>query len=268
MRLSAETLATLPAAVARPHFDRAQLQPGIVHLGIGAFARAHLLPATDAAVAASGDVRWGVVGISLRQPDTRDALAPQQGLYTLALRDETGARLQVVGSLLQVLVAPEDPDAVVRCLAADSTRIVSLTITEKGYHAQADGAADFIARALLQRRAAGQGGFTLLSCDNLPANGQALRRVVLQRAHALQDGLAAWIEAHCSFPCCMVDRIVPRTTDDDRMQVDSALGVHDAWPVVGEPFMDWVIEDHFVAGRPDWPLAVPASWPRPRPSRP
>ena len=252
LRLSPESLGTLPDGVARPSFDRTQLRPGIVHVGLGAFARAHLLPATDAAVAASGDLRWGVVGVSLRQPGTRDALAPQQGLYTLALRDGGSSQLQVVGSLLAVLVAPEDPEAVLQRLADADTRIVSLTITEKGYHAQPDGAADYVARALRRRRALGRGGFTLLSCDNLPANGRALRRVVLERADAMQAGLADWVDAHCRFPCCMVDRIVPRTTDADREQVDAALGLHDAWPVLGEPFMDWAIEDDFVAGRPDW----------------
>jgi fructuronate reductase len=251
-RLNPQTLAALAPGVAGPTFDRSRLQAGIVHLGIGAFARAHLLPATDAAIAASDDLRWGVVGVSLRQPDTRDALAPQDGLYTLALRDGGGSALQVVGSLLRVLVAPEDPQAVLQQLAAPETRIVSLTITEKGYHAQPDGAADFIARAAQQRRAAGLAGVTLLSCDNLPANGQALRRVVLQRAQALQPGLDDWITRHCRFPCCMVDRIVPRTTADDRQQVAAALGLDDASPVVGEPFMDWAIEDDFANDRPDW----------------
>lgn len=264
-RLDPSTLASLPPGVQRPGFDRTGLQPGIVHLGLGAFARAHLLPVTDAAIAASGDRRWGVVGVSLRQPDTRDALAPQQGLYAMALRDAVGTRMQVVGSLLQVLVAPEDPDAVTARLAAPTTRIVSLTITEKGYHDGPDGAADFVARALQRRRRAGQGGFTLLSCDNLPSNGQVLRRIVLQRAAGLEPGLDEWIEAMCSFPCCMVDRIVPRTTDADRAQVATALGVHDAWPVVGEPYLDWAIEDRFVAGRPDWTAGggrfVPAAEP-------
>lgn len=264
-RLHPDILATLPAAVQRPPFDRGALQPGIVHLGIGAFARAHTLPITDAAIAASGDARWGVVGVSLRQPDTRDALAPQDGLYALALRDAGGARLQVVGSLLQLLVAPEDPQAVLQALAAPTTRLVTLTITEKGYHAEPDGAADYLARALQQRRAGGLGGMSMLSCDNLPSNGQVLRRVVLQRAAELDATLADWIAGACSFPCCMVDRIVPRTTDADRTQVAAALGVHDAWPVVGEPFMDWAIEDHFVAGRPDWTAGgarfVPAAEP-------
>ncbi len=264
-RLHPDTLPTLPADVQRPGFDRRVLQPGIVHLGIGAFARAHMLPITDAAIAATGDTRWGVVGVSLRQPETHDALAPQDGLYTLALRDEAGTRLQVVGSLLALRVAPEDPDAVLQALSAPATRIVSLTITEKGYHAAPDGAADFLARALQRRRAAGQGGITMLSCDNLPSNGQVLRRVVLQRAAALEPGLDAWIDGSCSFPSCMVDRIVPRTTDADRGQVAAALGVQDAWPVVGEPFMDWAIEDRFVAGRPDWTAGgarfVPAAEP-------
>ena len=264
-RLHPDALAVLPAQVQRPAFDRGALQPGIVHLGLGAFARAHTLPVTDAAIAAGGDLRWGVVGVSLRQPDTRDALAPQDGLYAVALRDEGGVRLQVVGSLLQLLVAPEDPLAVLQALAAPTTRVVTLTITEKGYHAQPDGAADYLVRALQQRRVAGLGGVSMLSCDNLPSNGQVLRRVVLQRAAELDAGLAGWIDSACSFPCCMVDRIVPRTTEADRAQVAAALGLHDAWPVVGEPFMDWAIEDRFVAGRPDWTAGgarfVPAAEP-------
>ncbi|MFO1328173.1 MAG: mannitol dehydrogenase family protein [Rubrivivax sp.] len=251
-RLSTATLATVAPEVARPAYERAALKPGIVHLGIGAFARAHLLPITDAAIAATGDLRWGVVGVSLRQPDTRDALAPQQGLYTLALRDAQGTRLQVVGGLLQLLVAPEDEGAVVARIASADTRIVSLTITEKGYHADPGGAADLIARALQRRRATGSGGLTLMSLDNLPSNGRALQRCVQQRAAALDPGLADWIDARCSFPCSMVDRIVPRTTDADRAQVAAALGIDDAWPVVGEPFLDWAVEDRFVAGRPDW----------------
>ena len=270
-RLDPSTLPRLPATVRRPDFDRTRLEPGIVHLGIGAFARAHLLPTTDAAIAARGDGRWGVVGVSLRQGDTRDALHPQHGLYTLALRDEQGAQLQVVGSLLQVLVAPEDPDTVLRRLAAPATRIISLTVTEKGYcqhqgalqadhpdiqhdlaHERPRSAPGFIVRSLQLRRAAGQGGVTLLSCDNLPANGHTLRRVVLDLAARIEPGLDTWIDAHCSFPNSMVDRIVPRTTETDRAQVASTLGLDDAWPVVGEPFMDWAIEDRFVAGRPDW----------------
>jgi fructuronate reductase len=272
-RLDPTTLQHLPRTVLRPTFDRSRLEPGIVHLGIGAFARAHLLPITDAALAATGDPRWGVVGVSLRQADTRDALQPQDGLYTLALRDAVGTTLQVVGSLLQVLVAPEDPQTVLRRLAAPATRIVSLTITEKGYcHDPASGllrldhpdivqdlsagaprsAPGYLVRALQARRAIGLGGLTVLSCDNLPANGHTLRGVLLALAEQVEPGLAAWVDAHCSFPNTMVDRIVPRTTDADRAAVANGLGFDDAWPVVAEPFMDWAIEDRFVAGRPDW----------------
>ena len=272
-RLGADTLHGLPAAVQRPTYERRTLRAGIVHLGVGAFARAHLLPITEAAIVRDDDRRWGVVGVSLRQPDTRDALQPQQGLYTLALRDGAGTTLQVVGCLQRVLVAPDDPAAVLDALAQADTRIVSLTVTEKGYcHDPASGclrpdhpdivhdlgallprgAPGFIVRGLQRRRAEGRAGLTLLSLDNLPANGDTLRGVVLALAERVEPGLAAWIDARCSFPNSMVDRIVPRTTDADRAQVDAALGLHDAWPVIGEPFADWAVEDRFVAGRPDW----------------
>lgn len=277
-RLSPATLAGLPAAVQRPSFDRDALQPGIVHLGIGAFMRAHLVPATEAAIAA-GDRRWGIVGVSLRAADTRDALTPQAGLYTLAVRDADAAgqprqRLQVMGAVLGLLVAPEDPAAVLACIAAPTTRIVSLTVTEKGYnHDPASGrlrldhpdiahdlahpatprsAVGFLVQGLAQRRAAGGGPVTLMSLDNLPANGRVLRGAVLDLATRLDPALADWIAIGCRFPCSMVDRIVPRTTDADRAAVAAALQAQDAWPVLAEPFSDWAVEDDFAAGRPDW----------------
>ena len=179
--------ATVPAAVAHPRYDRAALEPGIVHLGIGAFMRAHLAVATDSAIHATGDLRWGIVGVSLRQADTRDALAPQGGLYTVCVREsdgEGGVRetLQVIGCVQRVIVAPDDPQAVLDAIAAPATRIVSLTITEKGYgldpatrkprldtpehahdlrdpHAPRS-AAGFIVRGLAHRRAAGLAGAT------------------------------------------------------------------------------------------------------------
>ncbi len=290
-RLSNATLAQLPDAVVRPRYDRAALQPGIVHLGIGAFMRAHLAVATEAAIAADGETRFGIVGVSMRQPDTRDALAPQDGLYTVAVRDAGASggideRFQVMGCVTRLLVAPEQPGAVLDAIAAPAARIVSLTITEKGYgldpatreprldlpeHAHdlrvADvprgagvpgsaaaprSAAGFIVHGLARRRAAGLPGLTLLSLDNLPANGSALRALVLAMANAIDTSLARWIETTCSFPCSMVDRIVPRTTDPVRASVARALGVDDAWPVAAEAFLDWAVEDHFVAGRPEW----------------
>ena len=273
-------LAGLPAAVLRPAYERGRLQHGIVHLGIGAFMRAHLAPATEA-VLAGGDSRWGIVGVSLRQPDTRDALAPQEGLYTLAIRDadahgQPRQRLQVIGAVCRLIVAPEDPQQVLECIAAPATRIVSLTITEKGYcHDPATGALRFdhpdivhdlahptaprsaigmLVLGLQRRFARGLGPLTLMSLDNLPANGHVLRAGVLRFADALDPALAGRIAAECRFPCSMVDRIVPRTTDADRAAVRQALGCEDRWPVMGEPFFDWAVEDNFAADRPDWAL--------------
>ena len=257
-RLQPDAFARLPRAVQRPAFERSGLQRGIVHLGLGAFARAHLAvfndDALDAARAESG-APWGLTGVSLRHADTRDALTPQQGLYTLALRDAVGERLRVIGSVLEVLVAPDDPQAVVERLAHAHTRIVSLTITEKAYRDDAAGSAvSVISQGLRLRHARGLPPITLLSLDNLPANGRVLRSRVLAHADALGNAaLADWIATQCSFPCSMVDRIVPRTTDTDRSQISAALGMQDAWPVVAEPYIDWVLEDRFAAGRPDWP---------------
>ncbi|KQW57222.1 mannitol dehydrogenase family protein [Variovorax sp. Root411] len=278
-RLHPGTLPSLPADVAKPRYDREALQAGIVHLGVGAFHRAHLAVVNEAALHASGDLRWGTVGVSLRAADTRDALMSQSGLYTLALRDaaDDGSpreALQVVGNLLDVLVAPEDPQAVLERLAHPDTRIVTLTITEKGYHHDpATGAlrlddadiahdlahpeaprtmAGFVVHALNLRRGCGLPPVTLLSCDNLPANGDTLRGIVLAFAQQVDGALHGWIDAHCSFPNSMVDRIVPRTTDADRERISVRLGAEDAWPVIGEPFLEWVVEDRFAHGRPDW----------------
>lgn len=278
-RLHPSRLASLPADVARPRYDRGALRAGIVHLGVGAFQRAHLAVVNEAALHASGDLRWGTVGVSLRRPETRDALAPQAGLYTVAIRDaapdgQPREALQVVGHLLELLVAPEDPGAVLARVAHDDTRIVSLTITEKGYHrdpasgalnlADPDIARDlrdadaprtalgFIVQGLQRRRQRGAAPLTLLSCDNLPANGDTLRSLVLAFARHVDASLHDWIAAHCTFPNSMVDRIVPRTTDADRERIGARLALHDAWPVVGEPFLDWVVEDRFANGRPAW----------------
>lgn len=280
-RLTPDRVAQLPAAVARPGYDRAAMRVGIVHLGLGAFVRAHLAAVNEAALDAGADPCWGICGVSLRQADTRDALAPQSGLYALALRSADAGgheqtRMAVIGCLLETLVAPEDPQAVLARIAHADTRIVSVTVTEKGYcHDPASGRLNllhpdivhdlahplaprstigFLVWGLRQRRAAGLGPITLMSLDNLPSNGHLLRGMVLAFAQQVDPALAAWIEALCAFPCSMVDRIVPRTTDDDRRDVAHALGMHDAWPVLAEPYLEWVVEDQFAAGRPDWSL--------------
>ncbi|MFM9893029.1 mannitol dehydrogenase family protein [Achromobacter xylosoxidans] len=278
-RLNTESLPRLPADVEKPAYDRSRLTPGIVHLGLGAFHRAHQALATDLAMAASQDLTWGILGVSLRSPATRDALAPQDGLYTLALRDSgpDGAareQLRVVGAVQRVMVAEEDPHAVLERIAYPQTRIVSLTITEKGYcHDPATGhlrwddpdilhdldnpirprsAIGLLVHGLALRRERGLPPVTLLSCDNLQANGDTLRSLVLAFALRLDVALTSWIDTHCTFPNSMVDRIVPATRDDDRARIAQRLGAEDAWPVIGEPYMNWVVEDKFAAGRPAW----------------
>lgn len=271
-RLSNATLAALPQAVMRPAYDRSAVTPGIVHLGIGAFHRAHQAFYTDAILA--GDPSWGVVAASLRSADTRDALAPQDWLYTLAIRSGEGERLRVIGCVMDVLVASGARAALLSAMSDPRVRIVSLTITEKGYcHDPATGALNeahpdivhdlaepgspvtapgLIVEALRRRRAAGIAPFTVLTCDNLPSNGHVVKRI-LDRFAALRDAdLGAFVAGELSCPSTMVDRITPATTDEDRAGIAAALGVEDFWPVITEPFTQWVIEDRFASGRPAW----------------
>ena len=271
MRLSDGTLAGLPADVDRPRYARPEVTPGIVHLGIGAFHRAHQAVYVDDALAA-GERDWGIVAASLRSPETRDALGPQDGLYTLAVRSAAGESLRVMGSVLDVRVAPEDPDGLIAAMTDPRVRIVTLTVTEKGYcHDPATGtlnedhpgiradlarpqrpgtAPGFLAEALRRRRAAGTAPFTVLTCDNLPANGTTVRRVVSRYAALLDRDLGAYVADRVAFPATMVDRIVPATTPTDTAAIAARLGVADAWPVIAEPFSQWVIEDRFPQGRP------------------
>ena len=272
MRLSQETLDRLPAGIVRPGYDRSRVTRGVVHLGIGAFHRAHQAAVFEQALAA-GDLRWGITGVSLRSAGVRDQLAPQNGLYTLVVRDGDGERLQVIGAVMDVLVAPEDPAAVVAALASADTHIVTLTITEKGYKldratgllqvGDADVAHDLasldtprtapglLVAGLAARHAAGLGPLTILSCDNLPHNGTLLRDAVLAMAGAHDPALRDWIAAAVTFPQTMVDRIVPATTPADIAALANTLGVEDHAMVKAEPFTQWVIEDRFAGERPD-----------------
>lgn len=273
-RLSAATLAAVPDTVRRPGYDRRALRPGIVHLGLGAFARAHLATYTDDVLAEDpGD--WGITGVSLRHPDQRDRLLPQDGFYTTLARDADGTRATIIGCVTSVLVARESPATVLAAMADPACRIVSLTVTEKGYcHDPASGRLDpthpeirhdlatadapvsaigLLTAALHRRRSVGLPPFTVLCCDNLPHNGRLLRRLVTDFAAMRDDRLAAWIEAQGAFPCTMVDRIVPAATEADLAAARSLTGLRDAAPVSHEPFRQWVIEDAFVDGhRPAW----------------
>ena len=242
----------------------------MVHLGVGAFHRAHIAVYLHDLLRT--DPSWGIIGASLRRPDTRAALAPQDFLYTLVERGSGDPTVRIIGSLLDVLDASTQRRALLLAMIDPQIRIVSLTVTEKGYcHDPASGQLDpdhpdirhdlahpeepvsapgLIVRALDLRRAAAVKPFTVLSCDNLPANGEATARIVTQFAALRNGGLADYIAGAVAFPSTMVDRIVPATTDDDRRRVLEATGVFDAWPVVTEPFSQWVIEDRFATDRP------------------
>ncbi len=263
MRLSPQTLERLPAGVARPAYDREAQRVGIVHLGIGAFHRAHQAWYADRAMAA-GDGHWAIVGVSLRSADVARQLDPQGGLYTLAQRSADAATLAVIGAVRGVVTATREPDVVTAGIAAASTHVVSLTITEKGYCRAADGALDHasagtgsvygvLARGLRARCDAGKPGLTLLSCDNLSGNGRQLERLLGEYLDAYDPALRRWVADHCACPSTMVDRIVPATTEGDRAATADALGgVRDEGAVVTEPFSQWVIEDRFAGPRPRW----------------
>jgi fructuronate reductase len=276
LRLSNASLDQVPGPVRRPAYDRTAVTPGIVHLGIGAFHRAHQAVVIDDLLG-TGPQNWGIIGANLRSADTRDALAPQDSLYTVAVLSGAGTAHRVVGSILDTLVAPENPEQLIARLADPATRIVSLTITEKGYcHIPQTGeldeahpdiihdlkhpdaprsAAGFILAALARRKAAGIAPFTVLSCDNLPANGATTARILNRFAALRSPELGRWVAGEVAYPSTMVDRIVPATTDADRAAVAKALGLTDAWPVVTEPFTQWVVEDKFPGGRPDFAAA-------------
>lgn len=273
-RLSAAFLAQPPAGLRVPNYDRGAVTPGIVHLGIGAFHRAHMAVYVDDLLAR--DPSWGIVGASLRRPDTKDALDPQDGLYTVAVRDGAGTHPRVIGSILRVMDANSERDDLLTLMSDPAIRIVSLTVTEKGYcHDPATGALDprhpdivhdlanpeaprsapgMLVEALARRKAAGVAPFTVMSCDNLPSNGATAKRIVTGFARLRDEELGAWVET-VAFPSTMVDRIVPSTTDADRAEVASLIGAEDAWPIVTEPFTQWVIEDNFPGGRPAFETA-------------
>ncbi|ETX13712.1 dioxygenase [Roseivivax halodurans JCM 10272] len=245
--------------------------PGIVHFGLGAFWRAFGALYIAEAVERSGGA-WGIVGVSLRSPDTRDALAPQAWAYTAVEIGPEGDLPTQVEVLTDVIVAPEDPEAL--WAALDRANLVTLTVTEKGYcHVPSTGRLDraraeiaqdlrtpahpasalgYIAHALDARRRAGRMPFTVMSCDNIPSNGALLRGVVLELAAEIDPALSEWIAAEVAFPSTMVDRIVPATTAADIDRIETLIGTRDAAPVTHEPFRQWVIEDRFCAPRPDF----------------
>ncbi len=262
MRLSPAVLGSLAPDVARPGYERDAQGIGIVHVGLGAFHRAHQAVYTDAAMTA-GDRGWAIAGLSLRSPAAREQLMPQAGLFTVTERSGAGEATRLVGSLRQALLAPENPETIAALLAAPTTLIVSFTVTEKGYCRAPDGSLDraaatgrsiygWLHEGLARRRAAGLPGLTLLSCDNLPDNGQVLARLLGEYLEPADAALARWVAAECAFPSTMVDRIVPATSAADLDAVERRIGLRDEGAVVTEPFSQWVIEDRFAGPRPRW----------------
>jgi fructuronate reductase len=274
--LSRASLSSLPPHVVVPRYDPDPVPVGIVHLGIGAFHRAHQAVYTDDALALAAGP-WGICGVSLRSADVRDRMAPQDGLYTVVEKAPAGVSYRVIGSVREVLFRGDQLETILERMAAPATRIVSLTVTEKGYcHDPASGVLNaahpdivhdlalpadpvstvgLVVLALERRRASGAGPVTLLCCDNLPHNGRLVEDMVSAFARERDPALAGWIAANVAFPSTMVDRIVPATTDSDLADVNRALGLLDAAPVVCEPFRQWVIAGEFAAGRPAWERA-------------
>lgn len=264
------------AGVAVPAYDPESRGAGIVHIGLGAFHKAHQAVYTDSALGlAGGD--WRITGVSLRSADVASALNPQDGRYILLVRDEAGDRARLIGSVAKVLVAPAGPEAVIEAIAAPATRIVTLTVTEKAYgidratggldlahHAIArdlrnpeapSGVVGFLVAGLRRRREQDAGPLTILCCDNLPENGRLVRRIVLDFAGRMDPALAQWIEQTTAFPSSMVDRITPATTARTLEDAARLSGYRDMAAVETEPFSQWIIEDGFAAGRPAWDKA-------------
>jgi mannitol 2-dehydrogenase len=278
--LNTRTLPLLAGVLPLPEYDRGLVRVGVVHVGVGGFHRAHQAMYLDRLMNEGVGLDWGICGVGIMPADRRmkEVLDAQDGLYTLVLKHSDGTyEPRVIGSIVEYLYAPDDPEAVVEKMAAESTRIVSLTITEGGYHID-DATGEFDAthpdvmadlrpgaiprtifgimtEALRRRRDRRLPPFTVMSCDNLPGNGDLTRRVCTAFARLRAPALGDWIEHEVRFPNSMVDRITPMTTDADRAEVRERFGVDDRWPVVCEPFTQWVLQDAFNSGRPPYEAA-------------
>ncbi len=275
MKLTNATLGRLPESVTVPTYDRAKLTPGIVHIGLGNFHRAHQAWYLHRLMQEGRALDWAIIGSSVRRHDAanREKLLAQDCLTTLIELDPSGTRAEIVGSMIDYLPIEDGNGPLIAAMADPAIRIVSLTVTEGGYyvdgatggfdadhpdiqhdaaHPDAPGTAfGAMIAALKRRRSAGHGPFTMQCCDNLQGNGMVLRQTVVSLARLSDPDLAEWIDTTCSFPNAMVDCIVPATGPRE-IALARQLGVDDAVPVTHETFRQWVIEDDFCAGRPDW----------------
>ncbi len=251
--LSSANLGAIEAlGVPTPHYDRQALRPRILHLGVGGFHRAHMALYTDEVAADGG--QWGIHGVGLLESGRRmaEVLRAQDDLYTLIERDSDGASARVVASIVDYTLAAGEGDAFAQRIADPQLAVLSMTITEGGYSlANGNPTIEAIVAGLEARRLAGAGPLTILSCDNLPGNGDVARAAIVAVAESKGVDLPRFLES-CTFPNSMVDRITPQTHDVDRAWLRDEVGVEDGWPVVCEPYRQWVIEDRFAAGRPRW----------------
>ena len=276
LRPGNNNLSKVSADVRIPAYDRALLQQNTVHIGVGGFHRAHQAVYLDDLLALKAMERWGECGVGLLKSDARmrDALKPQDCLYTLVERSAEEQKARIVGSMVDYIYAPEQGQAAIERMAAPECRIVSLTITEGGYFIDEGSGAfaenhpdiqhdllnphepvsslGYMAEALHRRQKRSLPPFTIMSCDNLQGNGDVVKRVLLAFAGMRDVSLERWIKGNVAFPNSMVDRITPATTAADLAFVSERFGLADAWPVVTEPFIQWVIEDEFSNGRPQW----------------
>ncbi|MCD6437592.1 MAG: mannitol dehydrogenase family protein [Halomonas sp.] len=274
-QLNNHNMGALSAVVETPTYDRQAVTPGIVHIGVGGFHRAHQAMYLDALMNQGEAFEWGIVGVGVMPGDKRmqQALAAQDYLYTLVVKHPDGEyQPRVIGSMVDYLFAPEDPEAVIEKMADPSIKIVSLTVTEGGYNfhpvtgefnldspqvrddlahpEQPSTSFGLVVEALVRRRARGIAPFTVMSCDNIQGNGDVAKRMFSAYARARSAGLGDWLADEVAFPNAMVDRITPVTAPTDIDELAQRFDVEDAWPVVCEPFTQWVLEDHFPLGRP------------------
>ncbi|WP_334120973.1 mannitol dehydrogenase family protein [Glutamicibacter sp.] len=277
MKLNNQNLSQLDPQVGIPRYDRSKATAGIVHFGVGGFHRAHQAMYLNRLMNQGKALDWGIIGMGVMESDQRmrDVLNASDGLYTLVVKNPDGSReVEVIGSILKFLYAPDDLTAAIEQLADPAIRIVSLTVTEGGYNVHpVTGefdlsnpaiAADLtnpqvprttfglISAGLKLRRERGIAPFTVMSCDNIQGNGEVAHKMFGAFASALDPEFGDWVQDNVSFPNSMVDRITPVTTDADRADVAQSYGIDDGWPVVCEDFEQWVLEDKFVAGRPPY----------------
>jgi mannitol 2-dehydrogenase len=275
-KLNTANLSQLDPKIQVPRYDRQKVGQAIMHVGVGGFHRAHQALYTDDLLNQGEDSQWGFCGVGLLKHDARirDVLLSQDCLYALVERSLEGDTARIIGSIVNFLFAPDDPQKVIEQMASPATRIVSLTITEGGYYIDAaTGELDaqhpdiqydlahphepscsfgYLLEALDRRRIRGLAPFTLMSCDNIQSNGQVAKKMLMAFAELRDPVLRNWMAEKCLFPNSMVDRITPATTDEHRTLVKEKFKLDDGWPVMTESFKQWVIEDHFLQGRPAW----------------